>query len=450
MAVQGLNANRPRLTQASLAFALAGGVAALLSLAAALVGLRTTDQTASPVVSALEEAGLRNQRVAFFEARAAADTLDYVSLNVLAREYLQRARETGDVADYERAEFAATQSLAILPRDNFNGVASLAAVRFAQHDFAGALVAAEEAVRLKPEDATSYGVRGDALFGLGHYEEASRDYQRMLALEPALPALSRLAGLAFLIGDELNAVDFWKQAIRAAEGLPRENLAWAHTQLGGVYFSLGDSGEAEKEYRTALNVYPDYVPTLAGLATVRAGQERWQEAIDLASGAVARQPQPQNVALLGDIYQRSGRISDAEAQYALVEAIDALYRAAGINTDLQLALFYADHDRNLERALAIATDAYAAAPGIYTADALAWALFKNGRYAEANTKMAEALRFDTPDAALHYHSGLIANALGQTAKARAHLEKALSLNADFSILHSAEARLMLESLRSAR
>ncbi|MPZ50508.1 MAG: tetratricopeptide repeat protein [Dehalococcoidia bacterium] len=377
MAVQGISAKTTKLPPSPIAFGLAAALAAALSLAAALVGLGSRGQDAPPAVTAIEEAAARNQRIAFFEARAEADVIDFVSLNTLAREYLQRARETGDVSDYERAEIAATRSLEILPANNFSGLVSLAAVRFAQHDFAAALTLGQQAVSLKPDDPAGYGVRGDALLGVGRYKEAEGDYQKMVLLEPSLPALSRLAGLAYLTGNEVNTVDFWRQSIAAAEGLPAENLAWAHTQLGGVYFALGETSKAEKEYAAALRVYPGHVPALAGLASVRSAQDRPDEALDLAQRAVARLPRPQNVTLLADLYLRAGRAEDAAAQYALVDAIDALYRDAGINTDLQLALFYADHNRNLERALTIAATAYEAAPGIYSADALAWVLPAN-------------------------------------------------------------------------
>ena len=65
------------------------------------------DLAPAATISAAADAQLRSERITFFETRAAADPIDFVSLNILASEYLQRARETGDVADYNRAEYAA-------------------------------------------------------------------------------------------------------------------------------------------------------------------------------------------------------------------------------------------------------------------------------------------------------------------------------------------------------
>jgi tetratricopeptide (TPR) repeat protein len=405
----------------------------------------------SPVApSAAAQAAAREERIAFFEQRAAADPLDFASLNVLTGEYLQRARETGDVTDYQRAEVAAERSLELIPVDNFAGLVLLAAVRLVQHDYASVDDLARRAQALRPDNPASYGVLADAQVGLGRYDEAADTLARMQELDGGLPALSRQANLAFLRGDRFNSVDFWKQAIRAGAGLPAENQAWAHVQLGVTRFALGDLSRAATEHQRALKLYPDYVHALAGLAQVRAAQGREDDAINLYSRAIARQPQPQYVAALGDVLAAAGRTAEAEEQYALVAAIAALYRANGINTDLQIAMFYADHDRDLATALQMAQGAYDAAPGVYAADALAWALFKNGRFSEADGFAAEAIAQGTPEASFYYHAALIKVALSDLEGARDHLKTVSELNLRFSPLHADDARSLLAELEASR
>lgn len=450
MAVQGLTRNQPGTHRGSIILWLAALVAAGLSLAAALGGLVLGGGTGTPLASAAEESMAREQRIAFFEARAAADPIDFISLNYLAAEYLQRARETGDVADYARAEQAAVRSLAIIPVDNYGGLTLLASVRLVQHDFAAAEDLANRALALKPLGPVAYGLLGDAQVGLGRYDKAFENYDRMRGLDAGLPALSRLAHHAFITGDRFDAVDFWKQAINQSKGLPVENQAWAHVQLGVTYFAYGDYGAAAREHERALRLFPDYVHALAGLAQVRAAQDRYPEAIDLYTRAVSRLPQPQYVGALGDAYYAAGREDEAERQYALVEAIAALYRANGINTDLQIAMFYADHDRNLGEALTMAQAAYEAGPGVYAADAYAWALFKNGRDAEAAVVMRKALAHGTEEAGFFYHAALIALANGDEPAARDYLKRALDLNPNFSPLHAKPARDLLATLEGRR
>src|SRR5262245_35974265 len=71
--------------------------------------------------------------ISFFEQRA-AEMHDSISYNRLAALYLQRVRETGDVADLRRADLSATRSLEVGP-DEYAGLMALAQVRLAQHDF---------------------------------------------------------------------------------------------------------------------------------------------------------------------------------------------------------------------------------------------------------------------------------------------------------------------------
>ena len=251
-------------------------------------------------------------------------------------------------------------------------------------------------------------------------------------------------------GQHDNAISYWQQAIAQSAGLPLENQAWVHIQLGVTYFMYGDYAKAEAEDEQALNFLPTYVHALAALGQVRAAQGRLDESIDLYTQAVARLPQPQYVAALGDVYAAAGRQQDAEDQYALVDAIDALFSANGISTDLQISLFYADHDRNLDKALQMAQASYDSAPNVYAADALGWALYKNGQIEKADAMSQEALRLGTPDASFLYHAALIRHALGDDASARALLKQALDLNPRFSPIHADDAKALLAQLEASQ
>ncbi len=63
--------------------------------------------------------------------------------------------------------------------------------------------------------------------------------------------------------------------------------------------------------------------------------------------------------------------------------------------------------RNLEEALTLATREYESRKDIFTCDSLAWALFKNGRTAEAKKLMNEALRTGTKDTRINLHATMI-------------------------------------------
>ncbi len=128
-----------------------------------------------------------------------------------------------------------------------------------------------------------------------------------------------------------------------------------------------------------------------------------------------------------------------------------LLTANGVNSDLELALFAADHPEyanglTTDEVVAQARAARAVRPSIYGHDTLAWALYRAGDADAAWEEIQQALRLGTRDALLYYHAGMIANARGNTAAARAHLETALAINPHFSILHAAEARETLAAI----
>src|SRR5690349_14234823 len=199
-----------------------------------------------------------------------------------------------------------------------------------------------------------------------------------------------------------------------AGGPATENSAWVRVQLANLYFTQGDLAQAEQEYQGTLALLPDYVYAQAGLGRVRAAQGKLDEAIGLYQSAIARMPLPEFVIALGETQQAAGRAAEAAKQYDLVRAMEQLFKANGVDTDLELALFDADHGNDPAATLALARDAYARRPSVKAADTLAWALFKAGQTAEARHYADEALRLGTHDPLLLYHAGTIAQAQGDS------------------------------------
>jgi tetratricopeptide (TPR) repeat protein len=133
-------------------------------------------------------------------------------------------------------------------------------------------------------------------------------------------------------------------------------------------------------------------------------------------------------------------VDDAERQYALVLAIDQLYRTNGVNTDLESAVFLADRGVRLEEAVAQAQAIYDAQPGsIRAADALAWALHRSGRSDEAVGYARQALRLGTRDNTLLFHAAMIEQTAGDPARARDLLQQVLDTNPHFSLVYAEQA-----------
>jgi tetratricopeptide (TPR) repeat protein len=396
----------------------------------------------------LASAGLSTEAVViFYEKRIQRDPADFTAYNSLASAYLQRGRETGDVADYLRAEAALTMSLEVLPGENEAAQAQLAVVFNTKHQFAEAAAAAKNVLATRPQSMTAYAALADALQALGRYDEAKAAVRALEEMEPGFLTLARQARLHELGGEIEQAEVAWLEAHRATAGSRSETTAWAHTQLGHLYLSQGNTADAKRQFQQALNEFPGYVHALAGMGKAHAAERQYGKAIRFYRQAVDRVPVPEYVIALGDVYAAAGDEANANRQYALVGAIDRLYRASGLNTDLQMALFAADHGQAPE-AVQRAQAAYAARPDIFAADVLAWALYQDGAYEEAQRYSQEALRLGTRDALMLFHAGMIAHRLGQVHEAWTHLERALAINPGFSVLYRDIAKQNFEGLRS--
>ena len=238
-------------------------------------------------------------------------------------------------------------------------------------------------------------------------------------------------------------------ALQAGSGVP-ENTAWAYVQLGNLWFSSGDLEEAARAYDRSIRTLDTYAPALAGQAKVAAARGDLAQAVTLYRQAFNRMPLPEYAIALGDVYAEMGDRQKADEQYDLVREIDRLYRANGVNTDLEIALFYANHDLDLQTSLKKARSAYQERPSIHAADVLAWTLYKTGDYQEARQYASEALKLGTRDPLMLFHAGMISNALGQDEQARQYLEQAVDLNPHFSILYAETVARALEDLKSDR
>lgn len=386
----------------------------------------------------------------FLENRVRSDSEDFGAYNKLAGLYLQRARETDDLAFLELAKRAAQSSLAIIPPEqNTGGLGALAQAEFSAHDFTSARDHARQLTKIDGGKSYPYLLLGDALLELGDYEEAERTLRQAVRVGGGISQSSepRFGRLALLRGDHAQARNHYANALALAlnSAAPSgETVAWLHWQLGETAFATGDYAAAERHYRDALTTLPDYLRAVAALGRARAAQGDLPAGIKMFEQVVQRLPDPTFIATLGDFYSLAGREAEAAAQYKLVEQIARLSETNGVLYNRQLALFYADHDLKPQEAYALALKEYETRRDIYGADAVAWTAFKAGKIEEAQAAMKEALRLGTRDARLFYHAGLIARAAGDKSTARNSLQQALKLNPQFDPLQASRARLALE------
>lgn len=360
---------------------------------------------------------------------------------------LQQVRETGDLSLYARAGQAFDEALARDPQQ-IDALIGQGVLALALHDFQGALIWADQAWAINPFRAETLGVRVDAELELGRYDDAVQTLQKMVDLRPDLNSYSRVSYVRELYGDGEGALEAMQAAVLAARP-GSEQWLWTLTHVGHLYFNQGNLAQASAIYTQVLEAKADYPYAVAGMARVQAAQGRTANAVALYQQVIERLPLPEFVIGLGELYASTGRPVDAREQYDLVEVMQQLNAAAGMNVDLELALFYANHGTDLAAAVAQARTAYAQRPTLYAADILAWALYRHGDYAEAWRYSQEALRLGTRDALLHFHAGMIARKRGDIAAAQTHLQTALQINPYFSPLYAPIVQQELQGMALA-
>lgn len=327
----------------------------------------------------------------------------------LAAAYLQRVRETGDPSFYAKAD-----GVLGTPRTP-EALATAGELALARHDFREALTLGRRA------GALGAPIRVDALVELGRYDEAARELQAMIDRKPNLAGYARASYLRELRGDLDGAVEAMRLAVGAG-GPSAENVAYVSAILGELERRRGRERAARRAFQQALALVPGHPGAEAGLARLEGGER----AIARLRRLVERLPLPEYAIALGEAELAAGRDTDA---LALVTAEQRLLAEAGVDTDVELAVFEADHG-DPKRAVALARRGWEAAPSTRSAYALGWALTRAGD-PEAGLRWARrALALGSVDPLWRAHAGLAALEAGRRAEGRRHLRIALRYGLD--------------------
>jgi tetratricopeptide (TPR) repeat protein len=366
----------------------------------------------------------------------------------LAQLFLQEARITGNHHEYiPKAQEMLEEALRREP-ENPEAMMAKASMLMTLHQFQEAKQLAQTAVERRPRTAMAWGLLSDALVELGEYEEAVTACDKMLSLRPDLRSYARASHLREIHGDGEGAVAAMRLACDAGVS-GQENRAWALYHLGLLYLNQGKRDTAAYIFNGILEERPTYAYALSGLAQIDNAKKQYAEAIDLLTQAYQTMPEHAFFEQLVEVYRAAGDQHRADATAKKVLEAFGQHERGGWNINREYALFCADHDLNLPAALKRARMEYERRPkNIDVLETYAWALYKNGKAAEAISVIEQAMRLNTRRATLHYRAGMIYHAAAQPEKALACLKRSLHENLYLHPLHAESAQQAIAMLSS--
>jgi tetratricopeptide (TPR) repeat protein len=291
--------------------------------------------------------------------------------------------------------------------DDYDALRMLGAVYMSQHRFRDAIEVGTRAMRAHPKDAWNYGVVGDAHIELGEYDAAFEAFDTMARLRPDAAAYARIAYARELQGQIDGAIASMRMAAEATGAQDPESLAWHDAQIGNLLLQKNDIEGAAREYARAGHAFPGHPFADAGRAKVAVARGQLDDALMIYRALLKKAPTSETAMAIGDLLTQKGDAAGAEAMYARAEAIerDAWLTEARLTTNV--ARMLAERGVRTREAVQLAEEAARNRKDIFTMDALAWAYYRAGRFADAETASRQARRTGTVDRRILAHADAI-------------------------------------------
>jgi tetratricopeptide (TPR) repeat protein len=267
---------------------------------------------------------------------------------------------------------------------------------------------------------------------IGRFEEARQAFLDAIDMDGTLPYGHECLGMWHLHqGNSKEAIDCFRASLSMRES------AAVYTMLGVAQLGLGSVGEARIDFRKALEIDPRYEEAYYNLGATFS-LEAPVEAVPLLRKAIEIDPRY--------------AVAHCELGWALrllgehQGAASHLRRALELDPSDGLAHVYLGNLLWEQGETTQAEDQFRMAVGAWPESGLAlWCLAHfyecQERIQEAGFFYEAALTWDQDDPVAHLRFGLFLKELGDIARARTHLERALTLDPDYE-----SARLALVQL----
>lgn len=282
-----------------------------------------------------------------------------------------------------------------------------------------ALATLDEGVRLDPRSVLLREAKGQLLL-------AQKDYGKVLKLAEEMETIDPDRGSAL----KIKAYSAMKQGVKAVEQAKRlvarhPTSARGYLVLASVYQGAGDTASALAQAARAVKAEPGSAEPHIMLGELHLARKEYPAAQAAFQEALAVRPDSAAAAFaLANLAEASGRKQEAVSRYRAIVAQHGAFVPALNN----LAFLYAEGYGKKEEALRHAVTAFRLEPGnVGVMDTLGYALYRNGRSADAVKVLERAANLMPRDPTVWYHLGLAYQQAQNPAKAQQALQQSLAL-----------------------
>jgi tetratricopeptide (TPR) repeat protein len=331
----------------------------------------------------------------------------------------------------------ANQAVAIQPGNLQARVVRVDAL-VAKGDLSAALLEANAVAEKIPNSPQPQMQLGRIYARQGDYRAAERAYLRAAEISKgADDAVGALVDTRIQLGKSKEARAAVDDALAK-----RPKSAWLHVYASRIYKAERDLGQAERALKDALAIDPGNLQAYLELARMYVEGGRLDDFRAQLEAIVARQPKEVWAhTMIAISLELQNRKTEARDRYRKALEIDPRAAIAANN----LAMIYVEEGQNLDQALQLAQTAVQQRPDSpEVSDTLGSVYLKQNLPALAIRPFELSASKDPDNPLYHYHLGLAFAQMGDRAKARVALGRALSLGRNFDGM--ADAKRVLSSL----
>lgn len=252
--------------------------------------------------------------VAFHEQRVADQPNDAEARRLLAHALLERAKVTGDPADFDRAWTELDQGELLEPR-SLRILRERADLSLSRHRFGLGRSLAEQGLERAPDDIQLLGFAGDGAVEMGDFASAEAYYRKRASLDPELPSTwVKFARSAEMQGNMEEAAGLMQKALGKAYAKPiaHDGIAWIAARCAEIAMKRGKLDEARQRLTTALQEKPDHPLALEFLANLDQWENKQQAAEADYRRLLALRPGPKIKLRLANLLEAQGRKDEAQ------------------------------------------------------------------------------------------------------------------------------------------